>query len=134
MDSTILQGAAMVPYGYDSLRSMPHAYDPFGYRDPGVIPWLTTIHAISGVTWYLSRAIGRVEQNGLAVSNSPGAYKSSQQTCFSTRPKLADRPGLYVVLAIQPRITLIALLVASILRAVPIGRRLGLSVLSGYDP
>lgn len=56
MDLTILQGAAMVPDGYDSMTSMSHAYNPFVYGDPGVIPWLTATHTISVVTGYRPRA------------------------------------------------------------------------------
>lgn len=72
---------------------------------------------------------------GYSENGWKGPYQLPDQNCTSTRPALADEAELYVLLAVEPVITLIALFVAAWLWHVPIGRGFGLiSILSGYDP
>lgn len=135
-DSKVLQGTSMAPFAYDILPSIGHSYKGFAENDPKLMPWLNATHAVSVVTSYWSRAVYMIYNQGFSASGwSSGPYQSSNQTCTSTRPALSDQTELYVVLAVQPAITLIALLVAAWLWRVPIGRGFGLvSIMSGYDP
>lgn len=97
--------------------------------------WLNVTHAVSAATAYWSRAVYMIYNQGSPASGWSGPYQASDPIYTFSRPALADRPGLYVVLAVQPVITLIALLIAAWLWHVPIGRGFGLvSILSGYNP
>lgn len=134
-ESAVLQGQSMTPFAYDILPSASHSYRGFARGDPALMPWLNATHAVSVVTSYWSRAVYMIHNQGLSTSRWSGPYIPSPQSCTSTRPALTDEMGLYVVLAIQPMITLIALLITAWLWHVPLSRGFGLiSILSGFNP
>lgn len=133
--STVLQGQYMQPFAYDILPSISHPYKGFAKEDPDLMPWLDATHAVSVVTSYWARAVYMIHDQGYSDSKWDGPYQSPKQTCTSTRPALADEAGLYVLLAVEPIITLVGLFITAWLCHVPIGRGFGLiSILSGYDP
>jgi hypothetical protein len=61
-------------------------------------------------------------------------YRPQDEVVVSTRPTLRAHPGVLVIVAVQPFLTLLAALVSICLYKIPIGKGFGLvSILSGVD-
>lgn len=133
VDSSILQGKNMVPVDFDVLPTQQHIFGTYA-KNPDSI-WLSPSYAISVVTIYWARALYAIYGQGAKPSNYTGSYVPVDEVITSERSTLNAAPLLYVVLAVQPIITIIALAITAWLYHVPLGRGFGIiSILSGFEP
>lgn len=140
VNSSILQDQSMVPYPFDYMPQLHYVYTGFADSESQIVfpitnPWLDATYAVSVVTTWWARALYMLYGTQGSTQQYDGIYNATDEVIISTRPTLKAMPLLYVVLAVQPVITLTALLVAAALYSVPLGRGFGMvSVLSGFDP
>jgi hypothetical protein len=137
VDSSILQNPKMAPYAEDALPSTQHIFGNYTRQHNPV--WLNATYSVSVVTIYWARALyilgGSDSGRQFTTSGYSGPYLSTNQTIISTRSTLHASGLLFLVLAVQPLITLAALAVAVWLYDVPLGTGFGIiSILSGFDP
>jgi hypothetical protein len=96
--------------------------------------WLNATYVIAAVTIYWARALFMIYQQGNEPSDYSGPYIPINETIVSNRQTLDASALLYLVLVIQPIITIAALVVTIWLYNVPIGKGFGIvSILSGYE-
>lgn len=136
IDSSILQAGNMVVFPYDMLPEIQHVLSPFDGSDAQTIDdiWLNATYAVSIVTSYWARALYLLLETGGEFPNYAGRYTPADERIVSRRPTLNAAPLLYVVLIVQPALTLLALAIIAWLYTVPIGRGFGIvSILSGFD-
>ena len=135
INSTILQGLSMAPNPLDILPSLAHSYEAFVKENSTTLePWIGITHAVSVAASFWARAAYISKRIG-PESNYVGPYKSANETITSIRPTLDNQPALYIVLAVQPTITLVAIVITTWLYRTPLSRNFGLrSILKGFDP
>ncbi|KAF2633135.1 hypothetical protein BU25DRAFT_89324 [Macroventuria anomochaeta] len=127
VDSEVLHQPNMLPYKYTALpvfqllsRNLTQNPDS---------PWLRPIYATSLATMYWARGLQMLSENGSLITYAP-----MDETLTITRNILRAEAALYLVLAIQPALTILGFAVAIWLHKVPIGRNFGIvSILSGLD-
>jgi hypothetical protein len=139
-NSSILHGENMGVVDFDAL---PFAQHYFHYMVPNTgstqMDWLDAAYVMSVATMYWARALFMLDGGqSFTLSHYGGYYVPPDATFVSIRPTL-NAKGLYgllyLVLALQPLITLAALAVTVWLHRVPLGKGFGItSVLSGYEP
>ncbi|KAJ9603304.1 hypothetical protein H2200_012082 [Cladophialophora chaetospira] len=129
-------GGNMMVFPYDTLPELAHVFTPYtGSADQAVDnAWLNATYAESVVTSYWARALFMIPAQGNEFSNYDGPYRPDDERIISHRATLNAAPLLYIVLLVQPAMTLLALAVIAWLYAVPIGRGFGIvSIVSGFD-
>jgi hypothetical protein len=133
VNSSILQGANMMPFPLYDLAPIITDFNPTNYTTDNV--WLYPTYAVSIVTAYWARAVAMVTNGQTnAASNYAGPYMPTDEKIISSHVILDAAPLLYFVLAVQPFITLVALAITAALYHVLLGRGFGIvSILSGID-
>jgi hypothetical protein len=139
-NSSILYGENMGVVDFDAL---PFAQHYFHYMVPNTgstqMDWLDAAYVMSVATMYWARALFMLDGGqSFTTSHYAGYYVPLDATFVSIRPTLNAKGFyglLYLVLALQPLITLAALAVTVWLHRVRLGKGFGItSVLSGYEP
>ncbi|KAK3715418.1 hypothetical protein LTR37_007146 [Vermiconidia calcicola] len=137
VNSSVLQGPFMVPDPYALLPELHYVFTGFApsgdHKSIGT-EWLNATYAVATVTALWARALYMQERTELSLADYGGLYPAVHESIISVRPTLKAMPLLYMVLAVHPAITLLALLVAARLYHVPVGRGFGVvSILSGLE-
>ena len=122
----------------DTLPFAQHYYQDMllNFAGPSDRDWMNASYVMSVGTMYWARALNMIGggQSDTA-SHYGGDYVPDDLVIISTRNTLNANGLLYLVLAIQPVITLAALAVTVWLHRVPLGKGFGIaSILSGYEP
>jgi len=136
--STMFNG--LEPYWIDALADMQYIFGCFLGSCPYTLNqyWLNPTYSIVVATMWWARALnilGGSGSNRRDRPGYPGPYLSPKQSIVSTRATLKSGILLYLVLALQPLITLAALVVNVWLHEVPLGIGFGvISILAGYRP
>jgi len=128
VSSSVLLEPNMCPFPYDILPSLAHTYSYFANNKMDAV-WLQATYAMSVVTMYWAR--------GEYILYTIGglSYAPIDENIVSTRSTLRPERLLYLVLAVQPVLTVLGFVVAVWLYKVPIGTGFGIiSILSGVDP
>lgn len=138
LNSSILQVPNSTPDPFDLLPELHYVFQGFA-GDDGVEPvdhsWLNITYAVSVATAFWARGLYMTHPDGNDLTPFNWRYIPSDESIVSTRPTLKALPLLFLALAVQPVITLLALLIAAWLHSVPIGPGFGIvSILSGLDP
>lgn len=109
----------------DAPPSLPHVF--WRFVDDKDSPWLVPTYAVTTATTYWARGVYMIEANQI-----PGySYTGIDEKILSSRRTLNAVCGLFLILAVQPVITIAAFLIKAAV-AVPLGGGFGLiAVLAG---
>lgn len=126
VDSSILQRGNMVPFAYDALPPMMHTYSPyirgknyFFYENGTDTVWLRATYVVTVATMFWARALAAVDGG----RNSTETYDKMDEVIVSVRSSLSAGWLLYLVLAVQPLLTVLGFLVSIVLHGTLIGEK-----------
>lgn len=119
----------------DALPVLTHTLGDFATVQSQSL-WRLPSFATSVAAMYWARLTWIAGKDSPGCDSSKFCYRAPDpEHISSTRPALESTPVLYLILAIQPALTLAALLINRILYPVPLGGDFGLvAILSGIDP
>lgn len=125
------------PYSVDALPILVHSLMDFADIRADSI-WRDPSFTMAFVAVYWARDVFMLLQLpkvfNTTVLSSDIFYAPMHETVRSTKPALQSAPLLYVVLAVQPLITIVAFALNIFLYSTPVGKDFGLvSILSGVD-
>ncbi|KAE9369152.1 hypothetical protein N431DRAFT_344857 [Stipitochalara longipes BDJ] len=127
------------PFELDALPITIHSLNNFA-DSPANTPWKTpsTIMAIAGIYWARNAfLVGKTDTDGADAANisSDFLYTAKEESIRSTRSTLRAHTGLYIILALQPVLTIFLCFFNMLLWEMPLSNDFGIvSILSGVDP
>lgn len=94
--------------------NLPHIFWPFVVQRANS-PWLMPTYAVTAATSYWPRGVSMIDENNIPGYN----YTGIDEQILSTRQTLDAVPMLFLCLAIQPVLTVMAFLIKSMLSFAP---------------
>jgi hypothetical protein len=129
INSSILQMSQSYLDTSEILPVLGQMYEDFTNLPPDSA-WLPATYAVSIATMYWARAKQQLHKDGIDLTYTP-----VEEKLVAMRHVLRAEALLYIVLSVQPVLTVLGFLVAVWLHKTPIGRNFGVvSILSGMDP
>ena len=121
-----VEGPENGPFAVTASPNLPHIFWPFVVQRPNS-PWLMPIYAVTTATSYWARGVYMIDENNIPGYN----YTGIDEQILSTRQTLDALPMLFVCLALQPVLTVVAFLIKSML-SLPLSDEFGvIAVLAG---
>lgn len=124
---------ARAPYTLDALPVLGHTLDI--YTGDGIVsPWRLPAYATSVATMYWARLAFEIGNGAIGEGDDTINYPADAEHITSTRSTLDAKWYLYLVLAIQPGLTVLAFIGVTLFYSSPFTSGFGMvAVLSGID-
>lgn len=121
-----VEGPNNGPFAVTAGPNLPHIFWPFVVQRANS-PWLMPTYAVTTATSYWARGVYMIDENNIPGYN----YTGIDEQILSTRQTLDAVPMLFLCLAIQPVLTVVAFLIKSML-SLPLSGEFGMiAVLAG---
>ena len=133
--SEFLRHDRLWPFWLDTLPVLVHSLGKFA-KSRNQSPWLRSSYATAAVTAWWARSI-HMRDFSLNLTGSDSlkyAPPAGTQVVNSFVQTLDAKPGLYIIIALQPFLTALAALACFTFHSLPVGKGFGLvSILAGVD-